>query len=129
MQTEQLLGITGQEIKQREEEGCDVAGIRNQYEEVQNLPADQQAERLAGQRYIEGLEQILTVLETERARRQAENELAIAQGRLWEARVDLLLALGGDWGLKEEHTTETKANSTGRQEERPAVQGAEDGRG
>ena len=48
MQTEQLLGITGQEIKQREEEGCDVAEVRNQYEEIRNLPESQQAERLAG---------------------------------------------------------------------------------
>ena len=46
MQIEQLLGITGQEIKQREEEGCDVAEVRNRYAEVQNLPADQQAARL-----------------------------------------------------------------------------------
>jgi NodT family efflux transporter outer membrane factor (OMF) lipoprotein len=58
----------------------------------------QEAERLATERYLEGVEKILLVLETERRRRLAENELAVAQGDLWTARVQLFLALGGDWG-------------------------------
>lgn len=58
-----------------------------------------EAERLANQRYMEGVDNILLVLDTERRRRTAENELAIAQGNLWEARVQLFLALGGDWGI------------------------------
>lgn len=57
-----------------------------------------QAERLARTRYGEGVDNILLVLETERARRQAENELAVARGGLWQARIQLMLALGGDWG-------------------------------
>lgn len=60
-----------------------------------------QAEQLAGQRYVQGIDSILIVLETERSRRAAENELAVAQGNLWNARVDLMLALGGDWGMDE----------------------------
>jgi outer membrane protein TolC len=59
----------------------------------------QEAERLATQRYLEGVDKFLLVLETERRRRNAENELAIAHGNLWEARVQLFLALGGDWGI------------------------------
>lgn len=58
----------------------------------------EQAERLARTRYGEGVDNILLVLETERARRQAQNTLAIALGSLWQARVQLMLALGGDWG-------------------------------
>lgn len=59
----------------------------------------QEAERLANQRYLEGVDDILLVLETERRRRNAENELALAQGELWQSRVQLFLALGGDWGI------------------------------
>jgi outer membrane protein TolC len=40
-------------------------------------------------------------LETERRRRQAENELALSQGDLWKARVELFLAIGGDWGIEQ----------------------------
>ena len=76
--------------------------IRQQIEELTDLFTQaQEAERLAGQRYVQGIDTILVVLETERARRQAENELAAAQGDLWNARVDLMLALGGDWGTGE----------------------------
>ncbi len=55
------------------------------------------AEKLANQRYLRGIEQLITVLEAERRRRIAENELNIVKGRLWQNRVDLFLALGGDW--------------------------------
>lgn len=58
-----------------------------------------EAERLATQRYLEGVDDLLLVLETERRRRNADNELALAQGDLWTARVELFLALGGDWGV------------------------------
>ena len=55
------------------------------------------AEKLAGQRYIRGVERLITVLETERRRRIAETELNNVKGNLWAGRVDLFLALGGDW--------------------------------
>lgn len=55
------------------------------------------AEKLARQRYIRGVEQLITVLETERRRRIAEHELNNVKGELWAGRVDLFLALGGDW--------------------------------
>jgi len=55
------------------------------------------AEKLAGQRYLRGVERLITVLETERRRRIAENELNNVKGQLWTGRVDLFLALGGDW--------------------------------
>lgn len=55
------------------------------------------AEKLARERYIRGVERLITVLETERRRRIAEDELNNVKGELWTSRVDLFLALGGDW--------------------------------
>ena len=55
------------------------------------------AEKLAGGRYLRGVERLITVLETERRRRIAENELNNVKGELWTSRVDIFLALGGDW--------------------------------
>jgi multidrug efflux system outer membrane protein len=55
------------------------------------------AEELARQRYVRGVEPLITVLETERRRRIAENVLNEVKGQLWTGRVDLYLALGGDW--------------------------------
>jgi multidrug efflux system outer membrane protein len=60
------------------------------------------AEELSRQRYQRGVEGILTVLESERRRRVAEEELAILKGQIWTTRVNLHLALGGDWDYKNE---------------------------
>ncbi|MHC4529599.1 MAG: efflux transporter outer membrane subunit [Planctomycetota bacterium] len=60
------------------------------------------AESLSRERYQRGVEQILTVLESERRRRIAENELAILKGRIWTTRVNIHLALGGDWSSQEQ---------------------------
>lgn len=59
----------------------------------------EQAEKLASDRYFQGVDKVLTVLETQRRRRNAENELILAEGNLWNARIDLFLALGGDWEI------------------------------
>jgi len=58
------------------------------------------AEQLAEQRYLQGVEPLITVLETERRRRTAETELNVVKGSLWAGRVDLFLALGGDWQVE-----------------------------
>lgn len=55
------------------------------------------AEKLARDRYSCGVETILSVLETERRRRNSEDSLAILKGQIWTGRVNLFLALGGDW--------------------------------
>jgi multidrug efflux system outer membrane protein len=55
------------------------------------------AEKLAKERYLRGVEQLITVLESARRRRIAEDELNGVKGELWAGRVDLFLALGGDW--------------------------------
>lgn len=65
------------------------------YEESSQLAQD--AEALANERYLQGAESILTVLEAERAKRASEIQLVRTQGQLWLARVQLYLAAGGDW--------------------------------
>ena len=61
------------------------------------------SEKLASERYLRGVERLVTVLEAERRKRIAENELNDIKGKLWSGRVDLFMALGGDWtdNLKE----------------------------
>jgi outer membrane protein TolC len=60
------------------------------------------AEQLSKQRYQTGVDPILTVLESERRRRIAEEAVAILKGQIWTTRVNLFLALGGDWTDKQE---------------------------
>lgn len=58
------------------------------------------AEELARDRYGRGLESLLTVLETERRRRNADDLALLLTEAAWNARIDLHLALGGDWNLE-----------------------------
>ena len=55
------------------------------------------AEDLSRSRYARGVESLLTVLETERRRQNAEDVLLQVELDYWNARIDLYLALGGDW--------------------------------
>jgi multidrug efflux system outer membrane protein len=57
------------------------------------------ADRIARERYQRGVESMLTVLETERRLRSAEEALITSKIELWNSRIDLFLALGGDWEL------------------------------
>jgi len=71
---------------------------RRRYDELkQRVSEALEAERLAHQRYETGVTDLLTVLEVERRRREAQDQLYATQLTLWEARVNLHLALGGDW--------------------------------
>jgi multidrug efflux system outer membrane protein len=60
------------------------------------------AEQLSSQRYQRGVEGILFVLESQRRRRIAEETLTILKGQIWTTRVNLYLALGGDWDYQEQ---------------------------
>ena len=60
------------------------------------------AESLSQERYQRGVDSILTVLETERRRRIAEEMLVILKAQIWTTRVNLHLALGGDWNDHEQ---------------------------
>ena len=55
------------------------------------------AEQLSNERYQRGVERILTVLESARRRRIAEEQMILLKGLIWINRVNLHLALGGDW--------------------------------
>ena len=76
------------------------------------------ADRLAKQRYQRGVETLLTVLETERRLRLAEQAIINATADVWNARIDLFLALGGDWGtdLLVTNAAETKSGEDSTQE-------------
>jgi NodT family efflux transporter outer membrane factor (OMF) lipoprotein len=56
-----------------------------------------QAERTSLDRYVRGVEDLLIVLETERRRQDAEVELLDVELNYWNARINLFLAIGGDW--------------------------------
>ena len=73
------------------------------------------AEKLAQQRYLKGVEKFLIVLETERRRRIAENQLVETASELFNARIDLFLALGGDWTESrsdEQHNADNELGTT-----------------
>jgi multidrug efflux system outer membrane protein len=58
------------------------------------------ADRIAKERYQRGVESLLTVLETERRLRLAEQANITSTSDVWNTRIDLFLALGGDWGTE-----------------------------
>jgi len=57
------------------------------------------AEQFVRERYIAGLESVLTVLDVGRQRSDVENVIVMAQGDLWLTRIGLILALGGHWDI------------------------------
>lgn len=73
----------------------------------------QAAESLVRDRYARGISSLLVVLDTERRRRAAEDLVIQLQGQVWNARVDLHLALGGDWGINFSQTSFSEATSKG----------------
>jgi len=70
-----------------------------------------ESEQMAQERYVRGAEPILVLLETQRMSHLAENELVLAQGQLWLARIELHLALGGDWGVGIGNAEDGRRNS------------------
>ncbi|MEX1312267.1 MAG: TolC family protein [Candidatus Sulfomarinibacteraceae bacterium] len=81
------------------------------------------ADRLAKERYQRGVESLLTVLETERRLRLAEQAIITNTGNVWNSRIDLFLALGGDWGTdpESEHPETTpEAESSSEDDDRTA---------
>ncbi len=57
----------------------------------------QAAENLSKERYKRGVESILSVLASEQQRRISEEQIIVLKGQMWTTRVNLHLALGGDW--------------------------------
>ena len=73
------------------------------------------ADSLAKQRYQRGVETLLTVLETERRLRLAEQAIVTSTISVWNARIDLFLALGGDWGTDHRETEPDPVDQAGTQ--------------
>jgi multidrug efflux system outer membrane protein len=72
--------------------------LQRQLEHTENqLTEAMAAEELSRQRYRWGVEDIFAVLESEQRRRTDEEQIAILKGQIWTTRVNLFLALGGDW--------------------------------
>ncbi len=73
--------------------------LQAQLEHVESqLIESREAETLSQRRYEQGVETILTVLASEQQRLAAEEQIAVLRGQIWTTRVNLHLALGGDWG-------------------------------
>jgi len=85
--------------------------LQDQLEHAQKrLVEANAAEQLSRQRYERGVESILTVLESERRSRIAEETLALLKGQIWTTRVNLHLAIGGDWDGPDQETTDNGSN-------------------
>jgi NodT family efflux transporter outer membrane factor (OMF) lipoprotein len=90
--------------------------IREQLAFVQTQVAEAQlAESLARDRYSRGVGSLLVVLDTERRRATAEDLALRLQQLIWNARVDLHLALGGDWLAEQPQDEETSADENAAQ--------------
>ncbi len=79
----------------------DAANRRRLTEIRRQLENARAADQLARDRYARGVEAFLKVLETERRLRVAEQSMISARADAWNTRIDLFLALGGDWSLPE----------------------------
>ena len=74
------------------------------------------ARRLAEERYAAGLEEYITVLESQRRALQADGEWIGARRERLENRVDLYLALGGGFERDDPLPTDTRPTSPGETE-------------
>lgn len=74
------------------------AAYRAQAERLEtNVEAAGLADELSQNRYRQGLSSLLTVLEAQRSLNSARESLILAEQAWLQARIDLYLALGGDW--------------------------------
>lgn len=68
------------------------------------------AEIHAQERYQRGITSLLQLLDVQRRRQSAEQNLLATRRAAWRARVDLHLALGGDWTTSREISFSSQAN-------------------
>jgi len=72
--------------------------LREQVESLERAAHfSRRAENQAQERYQRGITPLLQLLDAQRRRQSVERNLLIARQAAWRARVDLHLALGGDW--------------------------------
>ncbi len=108
----------------REVEDALVADEANQQRIEHNqrrLAEANSADTLARERYSRGVEAFLKVLETERRLRSAEEALITTRADTWNTRIDLFLALGGDWTPQQTETDMPDAPTEGTSDGRPAA--------
>ena len=72
------------------------------------------AEVLSRERYQRGITSLLELLDTQRRWQNAERNLLAAQQASWNARINLHLALGGDWRLGQVSAPGLKSPETGK---------------
>lgn len=86
--------------------------LRQQYQQqLENTETARRAEDLALRRYRLGLADLLQLLDRQRQRALAEQNLINLQQAMWNNRIDLYLALGGDWFQADlGESTETTVN-------------------
>jgi outer membrane protein TolC len=74
--------------------------LRQRLERLQRrLHQARKSEALGRQRYMDGLERLLVVLDTQRRRQIAQVELVHIKNELFNNRINLFLAIGGDWQI------------------------------
>ena len=74
--------------------------LRQRLERLQRrLQQARKSESLGRQRYMDGLERLLVILDTQRRRQIAEVELVHIKNELFNNRINLFLAIGGDWQI------------------------------
>ena len=74
--------------------------LRQRLERLQRrLQQAHKSEALGRQRYMDGLERLLVVLDTQRRRQIAQVELIQIKNELFNNRINLFLAIGGDWQI------------------------------
>ncbi len=75
-----------------------------------SLLESQASEKLATSRYLKGLESIVTVLDAQRRKRVSQLEVTKTLAQIWQARIDLYLALGGDWKVETKESKKQAKN-------------------
>ncbi len=91
-------GAVLQALREVEDALSAEAALREQLQWTrQQLEAARGGESLARWRYDAGTGAILDLLTADRALRNAELALTVTEANLWDVRVGLYLALGGDW--------------------------------
>ena len=85
--------------------------LREQWQQVQTQVSEARlAETQARDRYASGVGSLLTVLDTERRRANAEEFGLLLEQSIWNSRIDLHLALGGNWAPSQPYDSIYSAN-------------------
>jgi NodT family efflux transporter outer membrane factor (OMF) lipoprotein len=97
-QASQYANTVLQAIREVEDALARNRQLAKRYTQIeQQVTESRIAESLSQQRYGRGIETLITVLEAERRRQEAEDLVLLVKQQRWDAYIDLQLALGGQW--------------------------------